>query len=38
MFSPFPGYPPDMPQSIAYEPYPKQFIPPFHYRHPVTGH
>jgi hypothetical protein len=38
MFDPFPGYPPDMPQSIAYQPYPAQFIPPFHYRHPVTGH
>ncbi|HEU4626847.1 MAG TPA: nuclear transport factor 2 family protein [Steroidobacteraceae bacterium] len=37
MFDPFPGYPPDMPQSVAYDPYPAQFIPPFHYRHPVTG-
>ena len=37
MFDPFPGYPPDMPQSIKYDPYPAQFIPPFHYRHPVTG-
>jgi hypothetical protein len=37
MFDPFPGYPPDMPQSVAYDPYPAQFTPPFHYRHPVTG-
>ena len=37
MLSPFPGYPPDLPQSIAYEVYPAQFIPPFHYPHPVTG-
>ena len=38
MFDPFAGYPPDMPQSIAYQPYPAQFTPPFHYKHPVTGH
>ena len=37
MFDPFPGYPPDMQQSVAYAPYPAQFTPPFHYRHPVTG-
>jgi hypothetical protein len=37
MLDPFPGYPPDMPQSIPYAPYPAQFIPPFHYRNPVTG-
>lgn len=37
MFDPFPGYPPDMPQSVTYAPYPAAFIPPFHYRHPVTG-
>ena len=37
MLSPFPGYPPDLPQSIAYDVYPAQFIPPFHYPHPVTG-
>jgi hypothetical protein len=37
MFSPFPGYPPDMPQSIPYDPYPALFTPPFHYANPVTG-
>jgi len=37
MFSPFPGYPPDLPQSVAYEVYPALFIPPFHYKNPVTG-
>jgi len=37
MFSPFPGYPPDAPQSVKYDPYPALFTPPFHYRHPVTG-
>jgi hypothetical protein len=37
MFDPFPGYPPDMPQSVTYAPYPAEFTPPFHYRHPVTG-
>lgn len=37
MFSPFPGYPPDLPQSIPYDPYPALFTPPFHYKNPVTG-
>jgi hypothetical protein len=37
MFAPFAGYPPDMPPSVDYAPYPAQFTPPFHYRHPVTG-
>jgi hypothetical protein len=37
MFAPFPGYPPDLPQSVAYDAYPAAFIPPFHYPHPVTG-
>jgi hypothetical protein len=37
MFAPFAGYPPDLPQSVAYEAYPALFTPPFHYKHPVTG-
>jgi hypothetical protein len=37
MFAPFPGYPPDLPQSIPYEVYPAVFVPPFHYRNPVTA-
>jgi hypothetical protein len=37
MFAPFAGYPPDLPQSVAYEAYPALFTPPFHYKNPVTG-
>ncbi|MBX5461486.1 MAG: nuclear transport factor 2 family protein [Steroidobacteraceae bacterium] len=37
IFAPFPGYPPDAPQSVAYDPYPALFTPPFHYRNPVSG-
>nr|PZN79262.1 MAG: hypothetical protein DIU56_06795 [Pseudomonadota bacterium] len=37
IFAPFPGYPPDQPQSVAYDPYPAVFVPPYHYRNPVTG-
>jgi SnoaL-like domain len=33
----FPGYPPDLPHSIEYEPYPAVFVAPFHFRNPVTG-
>jgi hypothetical protein len=37
MLSYFPGYPPDMPQSVKYDPFPAVFVPPFHFRNPVTG-
>ncbi|MEN9704942.1 MAG: hypothetical protein RLZZ393_821 [Pseudomonadota bacterium] len=37
MMSYFPGYPPDQPTSLKYEPYPAQFITPFHYKNPVSG-
>lgn len=36
ILGPFPGYPPDLPQSVNYQPYPAVFVPPFHYRNPVT--
>src|SRR5690606_5916939 len=29
--------PPDAPPSIAYDPWPSTFLPPFHFANPVTG-
>jgi hypothetical protein len=31
------GVTPDRPSSVAYDPYPGVFVPPFHYPNPVTG-
>lgn len=33
----YPQLPPDRGQSVAYDPYPAAFVPPFHYPNPVTG-
>ncbi len=37
IFAPFDRLPPDRPQSVPYDPYPAAFVPPFHYRNPVSG-
>jgi len=37
MFAPYERLPPDAPQSVAYDPYPAAFVPPFHYLNPVSG-
>ncbi len=37
MMNYFPGYPPDLPHSIEYQPFPAIFVAPFHYRNPVSG-
>jgi hypothetical protein len=37
MSGPSTEFPPDRPPTIAYEPYPAPFVPPFHYPNPVTG-
>lgn len=37
IFAPFDRLPPDRPQSVPYAPYPAAFVPPFHYRNPVSG-
>ena len=34
---PSPELPPDRPPSVDYQAYPKAFVVPFHYDHPVTG-
>ena len=31
------AHPPSRPSSIHYDPYPAVFVPPFHYRNPITG-
>jgi hypothetical protein len=36
IFAPYDRLPPDGPQSVAYDPYPAAFVPPFHYRNPVS--
>jgi hypothetical protein len=37
IFAPYERLPPDRPQSVTYDPYPAAFVPPFHYRNPVSG-
>jgi hypothetical protein len=37
IFAPYERLPPDGPQSVAYDPYPAAFVPPFHYANPVSG-
>jgi hypothetical protein len=37
IFAPYERLPPDGPQSVPYDPYPAAFVPPFHYRNPVSG-
>jgi hypothetical protein len=36
IFAPYDRLPPDRPQSVQYAPYPAAFVPPFHYRNPVS--
>ena len=36
IFAPYDRLPPDRPQSVPYSPYPSAFVPPFHYRNPVS--
>jgi hypothetical protein len=37
IFGEYARLPPDRPQSVAYAAYPAAFVPPFHYRNPVSG-
>jgi hypothetical protein len=37
IFAPYERLPPDRPQSVPYAPYPAAYVPPFHYRNPVSG-
>jgi len=34
---PIKGFPPDQPTTVDYKLYPDVFVPPFHYKNPVTG-
>ena len=35
--APIKGFPPDQPPSVNYKTFPDVFIPPYHYKNPVTG-
>ena len=35
--APIKGFPPDQPPSVDYKTFPDVFIPPYHYKNPVTG-
>ena len=37
IFAPYDRLPPDRPQSVPYDPYPAAYVPPFHYKNPVSG-
>lgn len=37
IFAPYARLPPDLPQSVPYDPYPAAFVPPFDYVNPVSG-
>jgi hypothetical protein len=36
IFAPYDRLPPDRPQSVPYDPYPAAYVPPFHYKNPVS--